>query len=104
MSVLVSMVMAVRVVMIVIVAVRMRVPVMRMAVTIVRVVDRLDAWRNRHCGLRLRIELAADEQHQRRAEQRKQRYQPDVIEKVHVTTSAGRPGPPEPFPCCGTAR
>ena len=77
--VLVSMVMAVGVAVIMIV-------IVRMTVMIVLVVHRLHAWSNRHFGLRLRIELAADEQHQRRAEQGKQRYQPDIIEKVHVTT------------------
>src|SRR6266478_965125 len=76
----------------------------RMAVMIVLVMPGLDPGRDRHFGLRLRVELAADEQHQRSAEQRKQRYQPDVIEKVHVTTSGGRSGPPGPSLYCGTTQ
>src|SRR6266699_3672385 len=91
-------------VMIVIVSVRMGVPVLRMAVMVVFVVYVLDARRYRHFGDGLRVELLADQQHHGSADQRKQGYQPDLIEKVHVTTSAGRSGRPGLFLCCGTAR
>ena len=60
-----------------IVPVRVSVPVVRMAVI---VFDGLDARSYRHFRDRLRIELGADQQHQGGAEQRKQRYQPDLIE------------------------
>src|SRR5206468_12847596 len=94
----------VTVIVIVIVLVRVCVSVVRMAVMIVLVMHVLDARSDGHVRRGLRVELLADQQHQRGAEQRKQRYQPDVIEKVHVTTSGGRSGPPGPSLCCGTTQ
>ena len=82
---------------------RMGMPVVRMAV-IVFIVHVFDAGSDRDLRGRLRVELLAEQQHHRRAEQRKQRYQPDVIEKVHVTTSTGRSRRPVPSLYCGTAR
>ena len=77
---------------------------MGVAVMIVFVVDVLYAWGHRYFGRGLRIELLAEQQHQGGAEQREQGYQPDLIEKVHVTTSAGRSGRQGPSLCCGIAR
>ena len=53
----------------------------RVAVSVL--VDRLHAGRHRHVGRRLRIEHLAEQQHQRRSEEREQRDQPDLVEKVH---------------------
>ena len=89
---------------IVVVSVRVRVAVVRVAVMIVILMYVLHAGRYGHVRRGLRVELLADQQHQSRAEQRKQRYQPDVIEKVHVTTSRDRSGPPGPSLYCETAR
>ena len=87
--------------MIVPVIVRMTV---RVAVVIVLVMYMLDSRRDRYLGRRLRVELFAEQQHHRGPAEREQRYQPDMIEKVHITTSIGRFGPLLRFPCSGTAR
>ena len=83
MAVLVAVIvrMVVPVVMGVIVAV-----VMGMAVLVMFVVGVLETRHDSHLGGRLRIELPADQQHQDRAEEREQGNQPDLIEKVHITT------------------
>ena len=79
---------AVRVIMAVpvIMIVRMGVAIMRVAVRVVLIVNMLHARRYRDRRLGLRVELLAEQQHQRGAAEREQRYQPDVVEKVHVTT------------------
>src|SRR6185436_8440432 len=81
-----------------------RVAVMIVLVVYVLVVYVLDAWGYRYFRRGLWIELLADQQHQGCAEKRKQRYQPDLVEKVHVTTSADRSGRPGPSLYCGIAR
>ena len=91
MAVIVAMIVTVAVIVRVIVIVRVRmaehvfVPVivavmMRAVIVIVTVlVNRLDAGGHRDFRGRLRIELLAEEQHQRRSQERKQRDQPDLV-------------------------
>ncbi len=56
---------------------------MRMPV-IVLVVRVFHARRDGHFRRRLRIQLLAEQQHHSRAQQREQRNQPDLVEKVHA--------------------
>jgi hypothetical protein len=58
--------------------VAMIVPVM-MWPMLVMLKDRLDAGRDGHVRLRLRIELLAEEKHQGRSEEREQRDQPNLV-------------------------
>jgi hypothetical protein len=74
--------MVVRVAVIVIVPLVMFVMVVMVVAVIVSVgmfVDRLHAGSDRHFRWRLRIEFPADQQHQRRAGKRQQRYQPNQV-------------------------
>src|SRR5205809_403668 len=91
-----------RVVVIVWVIVSMRVAV----VMPVFGIDRFDARGRRQPGLRLRVQLLAEEKHQHRSQEREQRDQPDLVQKIHgsPTTSASRFHPPERFPYCETER
>jgi hypothetical protein len=49
------------------------------AVLPVPFIDRLHPGSDRHLGHRLRVELLAQQQHERRPEQREQRNQPDLV-------------------------
>ena len=68
--------------------------------------DRFDTVSDGDFRYRLRIEQLADEQHERRSEEREQRDEPDLVQEVHrfPTISASRFHPPARFPYCGKAR
>src|ERR1700730_321972 len=76
-----------------------------MAVPVMLVMCVLDPRRDGYFRRWLRIEFLAQQQHHRGAEQREQRNEPDLIEKVHpITISINPPRRPARFPCCGTMR
>ena len=60
----------------------MRVRVIGM--TAVFLVNILDTGGDRRLGYRLRVQLPAQKKHRRRAEQGKQRNEPDQVEEVHA--------------------
>ena len=76
------------------------------AVPVAVFMHRFDARRDGHLTARLRVEFAAEQQHQRRSAQRKERDQPDMVqEKVHaVTTSISPLDRPARSLYCGTMR
>src|SRR5450432_2409152 len=81
--------------------------IVRVAVRVaVLVINRLHSGGHRNARNRLRVKLPAEEKHQRRSEERKQRDQPDLVQEIHEspTTSASRFHPPARSLYCGTAR
>ena len=75
----VSMSVIVRMVMGVIVTVIVGVRTVPVVMSVAVLPNRLDSRSDRHFRRGLRIELLADQQHQRRAREREQRYQPNQI-------------------------
>ena len=98
----------VRVPMGVIVAVIMPMPVVMpvmLGMLVMIIMGVLETRRHRDFRIRLRVQLAAEQQHDQRAKQGEQRNEPDLIEKIHaVTTSANPLHPRESFLYCGKAR